>query len=174
MVGAISMPNRLRPVILWVSVHSSCASSARITSASERLGVMGSETVGAKADAAMGKFMRSRWSCTRACSSLGQFHQQLDALGRARQASGHDHRILGRHQHLRGFGRPRRNRPAAARSATSFGMRRFFSRDRFFLQHAVGHDHHRLVAAASSRSCTRARPIRRSATSDTGVSSHLV
>ena len=167
-VGCDSIPNRLSGVCLCVMLHRSCASRP----GSHRHRQDGCRRRWPRGWR-VGKFMRRRWSCTRRLQGLGQLHQKLDAFGRARHASGDDHRIFGVHQQLRGF-RDGGGVALRRRAHDELGNAQVLLRDRLFLQARRRPRSHRLVAAASSRSCKRARRIRRSASSVTGVSSHLV
>ena len=96
--------------------------------------------------------------------------------GVSRGAAGDDHRVLAR----RPAASPLRSTAAdrlRRRVSDSFGIAQLLRRASGMgssCSIAVGHDHAPAHTAASSRSCRRARRIRRSACSETGVSSHLM
>ena len=106
-----------------------------------------------------GKFTRSPPPLTGACSSLRELDEQRNAVGRARRAPGVDARILGGDQQPRRLAHCARIARAAAtasRAAESSARRRAAA--------VAGRDRQRAApapSAASSRSCTRARPIPR-------------
>ena len=83
----------------------------------------------------------------RRLQGLGKFHQQPNSLRCPRRASRDDHRIFRRHQHLGRFGHRsgiarRRRGQRQLRNARVAPVR--FGHG-LFLQHRVGHNHHRLI-----------------------------